>query len=319
MSLLSTILRPTLCHIASAVSSPQSLQRIFIPVASTVNHYQGSSLNVGYQTRGYRKKIDVSKLKPLNFDYSEDLVKQEPLNPDEIVFKYRGIKEIDELPPDMKKLFTLGLATSRERLEHRSAVLLEKVSNVLGPGPCLEKEICYMTVKIRNLIPYIISDRRNKCHKTYLINRIFKRKKLLRALRKLDYDRYMWLLKELQVTCSPVNPYEYFKFRTTGRRATLKRETREAVLAEKKRKLEEIKAELTKEKEKFFDLKGKIFEEIDRDIKEYGLDKVEVLTKFQKRLAEQQRLKMESQKKISKKKQIIEEMKLQKIRDSRIF
>ncbi|XP_045195325.1 28S ribosomal protein S15, mitochondrial-like [Mercenaria mercenaria] len=312
-----SILRPKLCQIVTTVKFSPCFQRTCIPFTCSIVDLKGDHVGAALQSRGYRKKIDVSHLKPLNFDYSEDLVKQEPFDPSEIMFKYRDVPEIKELPDHVKKLFTLDYATSQERLEHRNAVLLEKVTDLVGPGPCLEKEICYLTIKIRNLIPYIVGDRRNKRHKSYLIERIAKRKKLLKFLRKLDYDRFLWLLKELKVTWTPDDPYRYFN--KLSKKAILKKEAREEMLSEKRKKVENIRAELETEKEKFYKMKEKVLQEIDNDIKEYGLNKVEILKSFQDHMIEQQKKNIEGAKKLNKLQRTINEQKEQKERDSRIF
>lgn len=268
------------------------------------------------QTREYRKKINVSHLKPLKFDYSEDHATQQPIPSSEILHKYRNIPDIKSLPEHVQKLFTVEYASSSEVLEHRNAVLLEKVEKVTGPGPCLEKTICYLTVKIRNLMPYIISERRNKFHKSYLIERIAKRKKFLQRLRALDYERFMWLLKELQISYTPHNKYDYFKM---GRRALEKRAVKDEVLSEKQRKMEELREKIEKEKEQFFTLKEKILKEIDDDVKEYGLDKVEILTDFAKQMKERQKEKIQAARKLTGIEKYAAEQKRKKEKESRIF
>lgn len=268
------------------------------------------------QTRDYRKKVDVSHLKPQTFDYSEDLVTQQPLPSKEIMHKYRGIPDISKLPEHVQKLFTVEYATSTEIIEHRNAVLLENVEKVVGPGPCLEKNICYLTIKIRNLIPYLSIERRNKRHKSYLIERIAKRKKYLERLRSVDYNRFMWLLKELKISYTPYNKYSYYKMR---KRAAVKTEVKQEYLNEKQRKIEEVKQKLEEEKEQFFQLKEKILKEIDNDIKEYGLDKVEILKQFAARMRARQLQRIEEAKKLTGIEKYAKEQKLKKEKESRVF
>ncbi|XP_060575229.1 small ribosomal subunit protein uS15m-like [Ruditapes philippinarum] len=311
----SNILRPKLCQFLTLVNSPAILHRLYVPINYTVINFKVEHLQP-LQTRGYRKRIDVSHLKPLNFDYSEDLVKQEPLQLSEIQFKYSHIPEINELPEHVKKQFTLEFASSREKQEHRNAVLLDKVTKLIGPGPCLEKEICFLTIKIRNMIPYIVGDRRNKKHKAHLIERIAKRKKTLKKLRALDYDRFLWLLKELKLTWTPEDPYRYWK---PCRRSRIKQGVRQEMRKEKREKIEKVQADIEQEKEKFYEMKQKVLEEIDKEIKQYGLDKEKILREFKRRKEDIVKQEDEAQRKLNKLERTIKEMKEQKIRDRKIF
>ncbi|KAL4233713.1 ribosomal protein S15 [Mactra antiquata] len=262
------------------------------------------------------KSIDVSHLKPLNFDYGGDLVKQEPLDLSEIVFKYRDIPEVHTLPDHVKRLFTLDCATSLERLEHRNAVVLEEVTKLVGPGNTVEKQICYLTIKIRNLIPYIVQERRNKKHKDYLVKTIEKRKKMLRKLRRIDYDRFVWLLRYLQITFQEDKPYTYWKL---GRYAVQKSDARQEAYQEGRQKFLEVQKRFEEEKTEYIKEKEKVLNEIDADIKHYNLGKVEVLKAYEKYVNARREKFLEGQVKVSRTTRVKRLIKEQRLKNSRIF
>ncbi|XP_052239699.1 28S ribosomal protein S15, mitochondrial-like isoform X2 [Dreissena polymorpha] len=238
-----------------------------------------------HQQIRYKRKVfvDFTKIKPLNFDYSEDLVKQEELCPDELLFKYRDIPEIEQMPPHLKKLFTVKFGSGKEKLEHRNMVVQDKLSDLVGPAADYERQIAYLTVKIRNLMPYVMSTRQNKKHKQYLIERIAKRKKILGYLRQLDYDRYLWMLREMKMTYTQPDPYRFFNKKKSERIMTYKK-TREDLFQAISDKMEKVKAEVQAEKEKFFKEKEMVLAQIDQQIAQAGLNKEEVIARYEKKL-----------------------------------
>lgn len=135
----------------------------------------------------------------------------------------------------------------------------------------------------------------------------------------MDYDRFLWLIKELQVTLSPVNRFDYYKFQTVSRRARLRRAARKKMMKKKNKKMRRVRLLFAKEKEKFYQLKEEMLKEIDRDIAELGLDKVKILTDFQNRLDEERKQRVEKSKKLTRVQKYILEMREKKDKESRVF
>ncbi|XP_052811338.1 28S ribosomal protein S15, mitochondrial-like [Mya arenaria] len=236
------------------------------------------------QTRTKKKYKEILHAEPLKFDYAGELEEQKPLDPEEFLFKYRDIPEIQQLPPHVQKLFMVDYASGKEKLEHRNMVIQDKITNIAGPAATYEREIAYLSVKIRNLIPYVTKTRQNKRHKAYLVERIAKRKKILGYLRQLDYDRYLWMLKELKVTYAQPDPYAYWK--KTGSRVTKQAEQREHLYSTMREKINKVQAEIETKKKEFRKEKEMVMAEIDKDIEEYNLNKEKIIADYEKRMIE---------------------------------
>lgn len=99
------------------------------------------------------------------------------------------------------------------------------------------------------------------------------RKKLLKNLRKKDYEVFLWLLKELKIKYSPQANY----IKPESKRAYYKRLAREEAMAYRDQKLEELREQLEEEKKVFEVEKAKVLAQIETDIKEHNLDKTQLL------------------------------------------
>lgn len=128
----------------------------------------------------------------------------------------------------------------------------------------------------------------NKKHKAYLYERIAKRKKLLSYLRVQDYDRFLWLLKELKLTYTPVKQYDYF---TLGKRALEKKRIREELYAEMTTKIKSVKERIEVEKENFLQEKEKVLEEIDNAVKNNIVTQEEIDQIYTQHIEERKKLK----------------------------
>ena len=118
---------------------------------------------------------------------------------------------------------------------------------------------------------------KNKRAKVLLKEKIEKRQKLLKQLSKHDYDRFVWLLKELKINYKPHT-------KETVTRLTKREKIRKAVedkmKVEKTAKMEALRERFIKEKELFMEHKKKILEEIARDIEKYELDKDKIIQSY---------------------------------------
>lgn len=114
--------------------------------------------------------------------------------------------------------------------------------------------------------------------KRFVVEKIAKRKRELRRLRHEDYERFMWLLKELQIKF--VAPPAYYKHESKF--ALRKRLAREDAYAMKKEKVAELKERLESEKEKFFEHKVEVLAEIEADLAKFNINKDDVLQNVEK-------------------------------------
>ena len=106
---------------------------------------------------------------------------------------------------------------------------------------------------------------------------IEKRTKLLKNLSKRDYDRFLWLLKELKIEYRPNNPKTLIKL---SKKDTVRKATADEVTQKKAEKLLKLRERFVEEKERFMDHKKSVLEEIERDIETYQLDKDKIIQNY---------------------------------------
>ena len=106
---------------------------------------------------------------------------------------------------------------------------------------------------------------------------IDKRTKLLKNLSKRDYDRFIWLLKELKIEYRPNNPKTLAKL---SKKDTVRKEAADEVVQNKEEKLKKLRERFAQEKEKFMEHKKSVLEEIEQDIETYQLDKEKIIQNY---------------------------------------
>ena len=106
---------------------------------------------------------------------------------------------------------------------------------------------------------------------------IEKRTKLLKNLSKRDYDRFLWLLKELKIEYKPKNPKTLVKL---SKKDTVRKGAADEVTQNKEEKLEKLRERFAEEKERFMEHKKSVLEGIERDIETYQLDKDKIIQNY---------------------------------------
>ena len=112
-------------------------------------------------------------------------------------------------------------------------------------------------------------DSQDKKSKALLIDRIQKRKKLIKMLRQEDYPKFEWLMKELNINYVPSPEYVYFK--KTSKRVLRKQAVKEEMYALKKQKLADFQELMVKEREEFLKEKEQMLDKIEKELKEIQL------------------------------------------------
>ena len=101
-----------------------------------------------------------------------------------------------------------------------------------------------------------------------LHERLQKRRSWVNKLRKLDIEKFDWLLKELKIKYIP---YKEFNFKL-GKRARAKAAARDKFLAIKRQKMDEFREKLEAEREAFEKVKEKELEAIEKELKSLGIE-----------------------------------------------
>lgn len=99
------------------------------------------------------------------------------------------------------------------------------------------------------------------------------RKKILSYLRQVDYDRFLWLLKELKITYTMKTRHST---RKVSRRAKEKQEVKKQYIDELSKKLEAVKEKIELEKVAFLNERKKVLAEIDENVQKKIIEKEEV-------------------------------------------
>ncbi|KAK3580502.1 hypothetical protein CHS0354_001100 [Potamilus streckersoni] len=266
---MSIVARINTCAKFVLKSPNKSLDCLYSAFASLRLNVTGSSGHQVTQKCGYARPPRNPYTKPVSFDYAGELMTQEPLSPTEILWKYREIKELQNAPESVRRLFTVEYASGREKLKHRHMMAQERMNKIVEPDDSLEPSIVRASVIVRNMIPHIIKFRHDKRNKRLLVEQIQRRRKLLKFLKKQDYERFIWLLKDLKVKF--INIPAFNKRET--RKGRLKRLAQEESLALKRKKIEALKQQLAEEHKIFQEQKKQIMNTIEKDITNFNLDK----------------------------------------------
>lgn len=178
----------------------------------------------------------------------------------------------------VQRLCSVDFATGKEKLLHRKEEMQERIFQLFGPGADREIRVAKLTVEIRNLIPHVLSVRKDKRSKSVLVEKIQMRKKILKFLRREDYQRFMWLLRELRIRY--VLPKDYQKRET--RRYKRKQAVFKAADELRKKKIAELREQLEAEREEFMKYKEATLQQIEEDIAKYSLDRSEFEEKLKR-------------------------------------
>ncbi|XP_062962397.1 small ribosomal subunit protein uS15m [Cynocephalus volans] len=119
--------------------------------------------------------------------------------PSVLLKDYQNIPGIDKIDDVVKRLLSLEMANQKEKLKIKQELLMKKVVANPEDTSSLEARIVALTVKIRNYEEHLQKHRKDKAHKRYLLMSIDQRKKMLKNLRKTNYDVFEKTCKELGI------------------------------------------------------------------------------------------------------------------------
>ncbi|KAL8599111.1 hypothetical protein ACOMHN_007827 [Nucella lapillus] len=230
------------------------------------------------QQRTYARAGPPQK-KKLSFDYSGDLATQRPLDPQATHVDFKDFTQLESASEPVQKLSSIDFASGTEKKIHRREEMKERIFLLFGTGAEKELHVANLTVDIRNMIPHVLACRKDKLSKARLVEKIQLRKKMLKNLRRNDYQRFLWLLQELRIRY--VLPPDYHKLIT--RKYRRKQEVWEAANSLRQKKMDALKAQLAAEKEDFLRHKEEVLKQLEEDAQSYGLDLADFGKKLQRR------------------------------------
>ncbi|OWF42997.1 uncharacterized protein LOC110460356 [Mizuhopecten yessoensis] len=217
-----------------------------------------------------RGKID-------KFDYSGELAPLRKLNPNDTLFVFNSVEELKQAPEVVQRLCSIEFADRLQKKFHRIFAMKEMIHKVCGVEHRREMIVANMTLQIRATVHHLQNFPKDMQAKRFVVEKIAKRKRELRRMRSEDYERFLWLMKELEIKY--VAPSVHNRKETKyGRR---KRLAREEAFMMKAQKLDELKARLEAEKIIFLKKKAAIMSEIEVDMKKFNIDKEELLKKVE--------------------------------------
>ncbi|KAM9686644.1 small ribosomal subunit protein uS15m [Trichechus inunguis] len=112
---------------------------------------------------------------------------------------YQNVPGIEKVDDVVKRLLSLEMANQKEKLKIKQEWLMNKIVANPEDTSSLEARIVALTVKIRNYEEHMQKHRKDKAHKRYLLMSIDQRKKMLKNLRKTNYDVFEKTCKELGI------------------------------------------------------------------------------------------------------------------------
>ncbi|XP_010624120.1 28S ribosomal protein S15, mitochondrial isoform X2 [Fukomys damarensis] len=112
---------------------------------------------------------------------------------------YRNIPGIEKVDDVVKRLLSLEMASRKETLKIKQEWLMNKVMANPEDTKSLETRIVALTVKIHNYEEHMQKHLKDKTHKRYLLMSIDQRRKMLKNLRKTNFDAFERICRELQI------------------------------------------------------------------------------------------------------------------------
>ncbi|MBZ3870411.1 28S ribosomal protein S15, mitochondrial [Sciurus carolinensis] len=139
--------------------------------------------------------------------------------PSTLLKDYQNIPGIEKVDDVVRRLLSLEMANQKEKLKIKQEQLMNKIVANPEDTSSLEARIVALTIKIRNYEEHMQKHRKDKAHKRYLLMSIDQRKKMLKNLRKTNYDVFEKTCRELGIEYT----FPPLYYRTAHRRFVAKR------------------------------------------------------------------------------------------------
>ncbi|XP_012577489.1 PREDICTED: 28S ribosomal protein S15, mitochondrial [Condylura cristata] len=127
--------------------------------------------------------------------------------PSTLLKDYQNIPGIEKVDDVVKRLLSLEMANKKEKLKIKQEQLMNKIAANPEDTKSLEAQIIALTVKIHSYEEHMQKHRKDKAHKRFLLMSLDQRKRMLKNLRKTNYDVFEKTCKELGIEYTFPPPY----------------------------------------------------------------------------------------------------------------
>lgn len=208
--------------------------------------------------------------KPLSFEYGGDIEWTPLVHFDKSEPKpgFENLPELEAADERVKKIFSMEFADGRERIQKEMECVVESLIENPADVKALENLIVRATVHLRKQIAHCLVFRKDKRSKVKLVEGIQRRKQYLKELRRIDRERFEWLLKELNLTYTPPSEYKW----KPSKRQLRKRAAREACWAILNEKMKQLELQIEREKKDFAHFKVEELSRIEKELHELGFE-----------------------------------------------
>ncbi|XP_783063.3 28S ribosomal protein S15, mitochondrial [Strongylocentrotus purpuratus] len=158
------------------------------------------------------------------------------LDPAQPRLGFEKVKELETANENVKKLFSLDFGTGNDLHNMRRKLSQDFVRDKPDEKDDLAVKIATITEHIRALAPHVENNKKDSVNKVRMLNAIDRRRKMLKYLRKRNYERFERLLVELNLTWTP--PPEFYRRKT--RRSMEKKATVQEAYAKRTLALKEF-------------------------------------------------------------------------------
>lgn len=215
-----------------------------------------------------KKTVKIPPTKTLKFDYAGDYGSLDHFDATQPKNGFENVKKFTEVDDTIKKIFSIEFSTNNEVKNKHIEQLVKEIQLHPADTDSIEVRIAYLTVMIRNQMNHVQAFRKDKCAKAQLVGRIQARKKYMRMLREIDYERFEEICEKLKIKYIPTPEYN----RKESRKGRLKREHNEAAFAKIKETMEAYNKHLQEEKLSFLKYKEETLAQIIEDLNEISDD-----------------------------------------------
>lgn len=190
-------------------------------------------------------------------------------------------KELENADETIKKIFSLEYASRADYKRYEEEQIIKEFQRNILDEDSLDIQIAKITMNIRRMCNNLEEFKnRNKRVRFFLFRQIHRRDRLLAELFHKDNQRYELLKKKLKLEDYQLTEtYPYI--RETKYEKFLK-EVKEKSDADRANKMDKLRLAFEQEKIQFFKDKERLMQDIEREVKELGL---EDLSLFKKRSA----------------------------------
>ncbi|XP_078619400.1 small ribosomal subunit protein uS15m-like [Branchiostoma floridae x Branchiostoma japonicum] len=146
-------------------------------------------------------------------------------------------KELQTADDTIKRIFSLEFASNAEKVNFLKQDMIRRVQKHPNDNNSLEVRIAYMTINLRALQEAQEKDKKNTFQKQLMLIKQQKRDKLLRELRKTNYESFQLVCRELGITLDLMDSEQVLRKLT--KKGQLLQEHRQKIFAEIRRRRKE--------------------------------------------------------------------------------